>query len=476
MPRHWIAALALTLFAAPVIAAGRPPLNVLLIAVDDLRPDLGTYGAPGARTPNIDALARRGATFTRAYVQQAVCNPSRVNLLTGRRPDTTRVVDLETHFRSTMPDVVTLPQYFRQRGYFTQAFGKVYHGRLDDEPSWSAPRVLPTKPKYGRDTQAALAKVQRQRPGAFGPSWEAVAAADDSLPDGEIAQQAIRVLREVRDRPFFLAIGFYKPHLPFVAPNKYFDLHPPGDILLPKNSSGPRGTDPIALHDSGELRDYSDIAKSGPIPELQAHELIRAYRAATSYADAMVGQVLAELDRLGLRERTIVVLWGDHGYHLGDHGIWAKHTNFEVATRNPLIISAPGFPQAVRIGGFVETVDIYPTLTDLAGLKVPPGLEGVSLTPMLQKPGRALKTAAFSQFPRGEVMGYSMRTDRYRYTEWLRPRSDGGREAIAIELYDHRADPLETVNRADDAKYAGVRKEHAARLRAGWQGALQPAS
>lgn len=476
MPRRWIAALALALCAAPVLAAGGPPLNVLFIAVDDLRPELGVYGAAGARTPNIDTLARGGATFTHAYVQQALCNPSRVNLWTGRRPDTARVVDLDTHFRATMPDVVTLPQYFKQHGYFTQAFGKVYHGRLDDALSWSAPRVVPTRPKYGSETQAALQKAQQQKPGAFGPSWESVAAADDALPDGEIAAQAIRVLRAVKDRPFFLAVGFYKPHLPFVAPKKYFDLHPLAGIRLPANRSGPRGTDPIALHNSGELRDYSDIPKAGPIPEQQARELIRAYRAATSYMDAMVGQVLAELDRLGLRERTIVVLWGDHGYHLGDHGIWTKHTNFEVATRIPLVISAPGFPRDVRIGGLAETVDLYPTLGDLAGLKIPPGFEGLSLRPMLADPGRVLKTAAFSQFPRGEMMGYSIRTGRYRYTEWLRTRSDGRRETIATELYDHQTDPLENINRAEDPAYANARREHAARLRTGWQGAPRPAT
>ncbi len=476
------------------------PLNVLFIAVDDWRPEGGPFGPSPVRTPHIDTLAQRGVTFTRAYAQQAVCSPSRTSLLTGRRPDSTRIYDLQTHFRATIPDVVTLPEHFKRHGYDTRGFGKVYHGGLDDPQSWSVPHWMPTvewNEAYGKPE--TLADVRRQReqllaagkslgpvaverdprtgaalklsiggPFVRGPSWEDPDVADEILPDGELATAAIAAMREVRDRPFFLALGFAKPHLPFVAPKKYYDLYPLDAIQLARNPLPPRDVPPPALHNSGELRQYPDIPAKGPIPDAKARELRRGYFASVSYVDAQIGRVLTELDRLGLRERTIVVLWGDHGWHLGEHGLWNKHTNFEVATRSPLIISVPRPQNAgARTSALAELVDVYPTLCRLAGLPAPEGLEGSDLTPLLGDPARKLKDAAFSQYPRPKVMGYTMRTARHRYTEWRTPAGD----VAGVELYDHETDPQEDVNLAGRPESRPLMAGLSARLKAGWRGA-----
>ena len=480
-----------SLVAAPATKPTKR-MNVLFIAVDDLRPQLGCYGQTQMKTPNIDALAERGLLFNRAYVQQAVCSPSRTSLLTGRRPDTTKVYDLETHFRTTIPDVVTLPQYFKQQGYHTQGFGKIYHGGLDDAASWSVPHTHPGGPAYGsREINERIAerrKQQQQQPRQGrqggnrerpekGPPWEVADVDDDALPDGKTAIGAIKALNEIKDKPFFLAVGFIKPHLPFVAPKKYFDLYPPEQIELPKNDQRPQGIPKYAVTNFGELRGYEGMPKDPePITADQARDLIRAYYAAVSYTDAQVGRVVAELDRLGLRENTIIVLWGDHGWHLGEQGQWCKHTNFENATRVPLIVSVPsGHPKpAVKTDALVETVDLYPTLCELAALGRPDGLEGTSFAPLFADPSRAWKRAAFSQYPREgrKVMGYSIRTDRYRYTEW---QDSATRKSLAAELYDHETDPAETVNVADKADQVDTVKKLSAQLNAGWKAALPPA-
>ena len=478
----------------------RPRPNVLFIAVDDLRPEGGAFGPSPVRTPHLDDLARRGVTFTRAYVQQALCSPSRTSLLTGRRPDTTRIYDLQTHFRSTIPHVVTLPEHFRRHGYHTQSFGKIYHDGLDDPQSWSVPHWMPAvawNEAYGKPE--TLADVRRRReqllaggkplgpqvlerdprtgaalklgpggPGVRGPSWEDPAVADEGLPDGELASAAIAAMREVRDRPFFLALGFFKPHLPFVAPKRYYDLYPIETIQLASNPFPPRDAPPLALHNSGELRQYPDIPAKGPIPDGKARELRRGYFASVSYVDAQIGRVFAELDRLGLRDRTIVVLWGDHGWHLGEHGLWNKHTNFEVATRSPLIISAPGRRnRGARTSALAELVDVYPTLCRLAGLPMPEGLEGADLGPVLDDPSRTVKHAAFSQYPRQKGMGYTMRTARHRYTEWRITAGD----VVGVELYDHRTDSQENVNLAERLESRTLVAELSARLKAGWRAA-----
>jgi iduronate 2-sulfatase len=475
-------------------------LNVLMIAVDDLRPEAGCYGVPLIRTPNIDALARRGTVFTQAYCQQAVCSPSRTSLLTGRRPDTTKIYELQTHFRATIPDVVTLPEHFKNHGYHAQGFSKIYHGGLDDPASWSVPHWTPKQPRYGKPE--TLADLQRRREQARaegrlpaqaaaerdpktgavlmiprpnnpvrGPSWEDPVVADSALPDGETADKAIETLRAVKDKPFFLAVGFLNPHLPFVAPKKYFDYYPLDRMPLAPNSFPPKDAPPLALTNSGELRNYLDIPKEGQIPDAKARELLRGYYAATSYTDAQIGRILDELDRLGLRENTIVVLWGDHGWQLGEHGLWNKHTNFEVATRSLLVVSAPGQKKVnAKTDGLTEFVDIYPSLCELAGLPLPSGLEGASFVRLLDDPKQSFKQAAFSQYPRPgqQAMGYTMRTPRYRYTEWLRE----GRLVIARELYDHLSDPRENVNISDRPEHKELVAKLSAQLQGGWRAAL----
>ena len=461
-------------------------MNVLFIAVDDLRPQLACYGQSQMKTPNIDALAKRGLLFNRAYVQQAVCSPSRTVLMTGRRPDTTKIYDLETHFRTTIPDVVTLPQHFKNAGYHSQGFGKIYHGGLDDKSSWSVPHTSPAGPAYAsseinrrvaeRRKQQRDAGTNRERP-EKGPPWEMADVNDDeALPDGKTARAAIKALNEIKDKPFFLAVGFVKPHLPFVAPKKYFDLYPTAQIELPKNDQRPEGISKHAVTNFGELRGYEGMPKDpDPITADQARELIRGYYATVSYTDAQVGRVVAELDRLGLRDNTIIVLWGDHGWHLGEQGQWCKHTNFENATRNALIVSVPGADAkpGAKTDALVETVDLYPTLCELAGLPKPEGLEGTSFVPLLADPSRPWKPAAFSQYPRerGKVMGYSIRTDRYRYTEW---QDVATKKPLARELYEHETDAAETVNLAAKEDQAAVVKKLSEQLNAGWKQSLPP--
>ena len=458
-------------------------MNVLFIAVDDLRPQLGCYGDPIAKTPNLDKLAASGLLFNRAYCQQAVCSPSRSSLLTGRRPDTTKIYNLEDHFRDTIADVVTLPQHFKANGYHAQSFGKIYHGALDDPASWSVPHTPVQGAAYG---PKVMAEVQKRREAlkeqgvtgpalqqrSKGPAWQTAGVEDNQLNDGVTADGAIKALNEIQAKPFFLAVGFIKPHLPFVAPKKYFDLLPPADqIKLPENRTRPTDAPDLAFTDFRELRTYEGMPKKdAPVTDQQARELIRAYYAATSYMDAQVGRVLAELDRLGLRDNTIVILWGDHGWHLGEQGMWCKHTNFENATRAALMISVPGQEKrGTKTDALVEFVDIYPSLCELAGLELPQGLEGTSFVPLVKDPTRKWKAAAFSQYPRkgGEVMGYTMRTDRYRYTEW---QSKTG-ERLAAELYDHEKDPAETRNVADATDQASTVAELSAALKAGWRAA-----
>ncbi|MDM8007730.1 MAG: sulfatase [Phycisphaerae bacterium] len=471
--------------------------NVLFIAVDDLRPDLGCYGAKHIHSPSIDKLARAGTVFSRAYCQQAVCSPSRTSLLTGRRPDTTKVYDLQTHFRIHLPDVVTLPQYFKQQGYHTQSMGKIFHGGLDDPQSWSVPSWFPKGQGYHKpeslktieETQSRLKaegkpykeevvrrdektgtvlKIKRSGQRVRGPAWEDPDVADNDLADGMVAEKAVETLRQLKDKTFFLAVGFYKPHLPFIAPAKYFDLYPAAGVRLAANPFPPKDVPPVALHDFGELRAYSDMPKVGPVSDAKARELVRAYQAASSFTDAQIGRVLDELDRLGLRDKTIVVVWGDHGWHLGEHGIWCKHSNFEIATRVAMIISAPRQKNAGKTtAALSEFVDIYPTLCELAGLPLPQGLEGTSLVPVMNDPDRSWKKAAFSQYPRQKAMGYSIRTDRYRYTEWAEP----GQEPAGVELYDHQTDPAENVNIAGLAENKELVVKLSKMLKDGWNAA-----
>jgi arylsulfatase A-like enzyme len=462
--------------AAGITAAGaaeRRP-NVLFIAVDDLRPEALASGSDLVKTPNIDRIAARGTTFDRAYCQQAVCSPSRSSLLTGRRPDATRVWDLDTHFRTALPDAVTIGQYFKAHGYFVQGMGKIFHGGFDDPPTWSTPWQTPKAPPYATAEALALQsdpqnRDQKGRP--RGPAFEAADVPDDTYVDGKVARLAAATLAELkrRDEPFFLAVGMAKPHLPFVAPKRYWDLYDPADIYRPAFARLPDDAPPFAGHPSGELRSYAGVPKRGPIPDGLARRLRHGYYAATSYMDAQVGVILDALDREGLADDTVIVLWGDHGWQLGEHGLWHKHANFELAVRAPLLISAPGQRAAGRrSGSLAEFVDIYPTLAEVCGLPAPAGLDGVSLRPILDDPAATVRTVALSQYPRGpretggrSLMGYSIRDDRWRLTLW-RDRADG--TIVARELYDERDDPHETTNVAARSEHADVVRRLSAHL------------
>lgn len=463
-------------------------MNVLMIAVDDLRPELGCYGARHVHSPHIDALAQRGTIFTRAYCQQAVCSPSRTSLLTGLRPDTTQVYELQTHFRRNLPEATTLPEAFRKAGYQTTGFGKIFHNGLDDTRSWSIPHWMPEPGRAAWNTaearQHAAASTERLSQngwrlppsspvvGSRGPAWDAPDVPDEALPDGRTAQAVIASLSVLKDKPFFLAAGFAKPHLPFIAPKRYFDLYPLDKVEMPDYPERPAGAPDLAFHPNGELRSYGNIGKD-PITPDKARRLVQAYYAATSYTDALIGKVLAALDRLGLRDKTIVALWGDHGWHLNNHGLWQKHSNFEKATRSLLLVSDPRQKaRPARCERLVEFVDIFPTLTDCAGIPTPATLEGTSFRRLLDSPNLRWKTAAFSQYPRmqdkREVMGYTMRTERYRYTEW---RWKGTREVIAQELYDYEIDPQESVNHARNQENAELLARLASQLANGWAAA-----
>ena len=427
--------------------------NVLFIAIDDLRPLLGCYGHSEIHSPNIDRLAQRGTRFNRADCQFPVCNPSRVSVLTGLRPDTTSVQDNPTDFREVLPGVVTLPQHFKDHGYHTRSVGKIAHGDAawKDELSWSEP-IWREPWRYVNKTTS--------------PSWEALDVDDDEFEDVRIANAAVEVLTEIRDKQFFLAVGFNKPHLPFYAPSKYFDLYTTQDFKLPDNSNLPRNAPNIAANPKG-MKAYQDISDYPPFSDEKTLELIRAYAANVSYVDALVGRVLDSLEALNLTENTTIVFWGDHGFHLGEHGLWRKNTLFEDSVRSPLIVSVPGQTHTdVGTDALVELVDIYPTLCDVCQLPIPSELEGISMLPVIEQPTRSWKTAAFSQLRRGDIDGYTMRTKRYRYTEW------GNAGERGVELYDYDVDPDETINIAYASENAEIVAHLNERLHTGWQAAL----
>ena len=456
--------------AAEVSTATTKP-NVLFIAVDDLKPLLGCYGDKRIQSPNIDRLAKRSVLFESAYCNQAVCAPSRNALMTGVRPTTLGIYDLGTNFRAAAPDAITLPQYFMQHGYRTEALGKLFHvghGNHEDPASWSVPHfqaksiayLLPeNRAKEGLTREEALfANEKRAAKLPRGAPYESADVPDNAYPDGKIADEAIRRLQAAKQRigqPFFIAVGFLKPHLPFCAPKKYWDLYQRDSFELPALRTPPLGAPPYAPTTWGELRQYSDIPETGPLTDEKARALIHGYHAAVSYVDAQIGRVLDELDRLGLAANTIIVLWGDHGWHLGDHGMWCKHTNYEEAAHIPLLICAPGIGKSgARTRTLAETVDLYPTLCDLAGLPGPSNpqpLEGKSLVPVLRDPAHETKSAVFHVYPRtrrrdGAILGRAVRTQRYRLVEWKKPGAPP--ETADFELYDYQSDPAETKNLA----------------------------
>jgi iduronate 2-sulfatase len=462
--------LALPLLAAGALTAGAaepaPHLNLLVITADDLRPWLGSYGASWAHTPALDRLAAEGAVFERAFVPVAWCAPARTAVLTGLRPDTTRVYDIETHFRTTTPEAVTLPQYFRQHGYVTASLGKVFHESLDDPPSWSRPSWWPSFTTNSRAyaTAANLALAAQHwryaRPTEIGPDD------DDAYPDGQVARAATTFIAEHRDQPFFLNVGFYKPHLPFTAPARYWTLVDGAAPPPPPPDRPPEGAPPEAFLAWAEHHNYVGVPRKpapAPLPPELADELVRGYLACIAYVDAQVGRVLDALDEAGLRERTLIVFWGDHGWKLGDYGQWSKNTNYDVDTRVPLLMAGPGITRGRRTAALVEVMDLYPTLTELAGLPAPPGLDARSFAAVARGVADTYTDAAFSQLVRNDtrsyttyanatVMGQSIRTADHRLVRWLRRGRDP--QPFALELYDHRDDPGETINRAADPAQA----------------------
>jgi len=453
------------LLVLPAAAASTRP-NVLFIASDDLRTDLACYGNMQVKTPNLDALARRGRLFERAYVQLTVCNPSRASIMTGLRPDTIKVWDLQTHFRAARPDAVTLPQHFKNNGYTAIGIGKIFHnqgkkvpsqGPFPDPVSWSAPPVF-ANGAHWQDWVMPDGKSPPRKQEAM----QCLDVPDNAYFDGKIADAAVAKLAELKaaGQPFFLAVGFWKPHLPFNAPKKYWDLYDRAKIAPPDPGQMPAGAPAMAWHNSEELRSYGGIPREGPISPKLAAELRHGYYAGISFLDAQVGRVVAELDRLGLAENTVIVFWSDHGFQLGEHDMWGKSSNYELDARAPLIIAAPGLKQpGVAAPGLVEFIDIYPTVAGLCGLTPPAGLQGQSLLPLLRDPHGPGKPAVLTQHARPYFndefthMGYSLRTPQYRYVEW---REIASGAVVARELYDEQADPQETVNRAGEAAQAGL--------------------
>ncbi|WP_420400461.1 sulfatase [Flagellimonas sp.] len=514
--------------------------NILFIAIDDLRPELGAYGSEIAITPHMDALAADGLLFNNAYCQEAICSPSRASVMTGGRPETIKVIENFTYFRDVNPDIITLPQHLISKGYETTYTGKIFHpGYTDEEKSWSrkaysGPDVPPMPERvrgyvlpenqemFRKNREEVIAKygVNAPRNGlGKGPSYEFADAPDNTYEDGHNTDLAIATMKEMakNDKPFFLGLGYKKPHLEWIAPKKYWDLYEGKDITITPQTEGPKDGASMGLHASFELRARADIPNYGNIEVEQAKNLKRAYLATVSYVDAQIGKMLAALEKAGFKENTIVMLWSDHGWHLGDMGIWGKATNYEIATRVPLIVSTPNMPEAVRgtkTDALVELVDMYPTICDLAGVNIPEHVEGQSFKPLLTDPNRKWKDAVFMQFPspalrewaanplskgmretsfgrliedvenriknqqgdkwerdlfENRLMGYSMRTEDYRFTLW-KDYTDPKAEPIFFELYDHRKDPHETVN------IAGDNPEIVAKLLAqfnrGWKGNL----
>ena len=472
-------------------AAGASKPNVLFIAVDDLNNHLGCYGNAIVQSPNIDRLAKTGVRFDRAYTQFPLCSPSRVSMLTGLRPDTTRIYDLQKDFRkgTNIPHVVTMPQLLRSNGWFSARVGKMFHygvpGQigtpgLDDPLSWdlaiyprgrdkneedkvinlnrgqSNPEWTPRTRAARNRQQAGGAVTQTNRNQArqtnqlgAALAWHESDGTDEEFTDSLVADEAIRLLEKTKDRPFFLGVGFYRPHVPWIVPKKYFDLYPVEKISLPFNPPNDRDDiPPPALWVKRWNYGRTDEEVRGAI---------RAYYASITHMDAQVGRVLDALDRLGLRDNTLVILWGDHGWHLGEHGSWQKQSLFEESARVPLIVRAPDAKGNGRgCARIVESIDLYPTVAEFCGAKPPKNLPGESLMPLLKNPEKSWDRPAYTQTRRGNTneffMGYSVRTDRWRYTEW----DNGVRGA---ELYDHKNDPREFANLAADERYAGQVKE-----------------
>ncbi len=416
--------------------------NVLFIAVDDLRPELGCYGHPVVKSPHIDNLAASGAMFTRAYCNIPVCGASRASIMSGVRPGVKRFVGHDCYLDEHLPGTVSLPMHFRNNGYNTISLGKVFHHQKDSKGSWDINwRPQTDNGSSWRDyllpENLALEKSGMKR----GMPYEKADAPDEAYLDGKIAVKAIQELEKAAsgNKPFFLAVGFLKPHLPFNAPSKYWDLYSEEDIVLPANREKPIGAPDVSMHAFGELRSYEGIPAKGPVDDEMAAKLIHGYYACVSYTDAQIGRIMAALEKLGLAENTIVVLWGDHGFHLGERGLWCKHCNYEKVLRVPLIVKAPGHKKEVKREDLVELVDVFPTLCDLTGLLKPFQLQGNSLVPLLDGGNPPWKDAVFSRWVKGETII----TRDHTYTAWL---NDPDASPFARMMYNYETDPGETIN------------------------------
>ncbi|MFY7818953.1 MAG: sulfatase-like hydrolase/transferase [Akkermansiaceae bacterium] len=471
MKKPWKCMALALLSGASLFAAESTKPNVLLICVDDLKPAIGCYGDTFAKTPNIDALAKRSVVFERAYCNQAVCAPSRNALMTSLRPQTLGIYDLGTNFRKSRPEAVTVAQHFRASGYKAQSLGKIMHighGNGEDAASWDVPHFHAKTIQYSlKENQTPTregALFDNKRPDQLprGAATEMADVADDTYSDGQIAAEAIRRLQAAKSdkQPFFLAVGFLKPHLPFVAPKRYWDMHDAAKLPQPERLTPPDGAPSFAPQFGGELRNYADIPDgSKPLSAELTRHLIHGYYAATSYMDAQLGKVLDELKKLNLEKNTIVVLWGDHGWHLGDHGMWCKHTNYEQATRIPILVSAPG-AKAARSQALIETVDLYPTLAELAGLPARDGLDGRSFAGVIRESSVKHREFVTHVYPRQNMIGRAVRDERYRLVEWKKPGAES--TTAEYELYDYQTDPGETKNLA--ASQADVVKSLAVRI------------
>lgn len=451
--------------------------NVLLIMVDDLKPALGAYGDETAITPEMDKLANEGMRFDRAYSNQAVCAPSRYNLMLGSRSTSTGIYNFGRNPRDFYPDAITLPQYFKENGYHSESMGKVYHighNTYDDSASWSVDSYHDKVIEYNDPESTPEGDELTREEALFsnrswdfarslerGAAWESPDVVDTAYADGRVAQRAIDRLRELgsdSDQPFFLAVGFARPHLPFSAPQEYWDMYDPEELPMPQIEEMPEGAPEYAGKTGGEIAQYFPVPTNDeydgeePYSEELKRNLIHGYYASTTFADTQIGKVLNELEEQGLDDNTIVVLWGDHGFHLGELNIWTKHVNYEKATRIPLLIKAPGVTESgSSTEQPTETVDLYPTLVELAGLSTPDleqPFDGTSLVPVLEDPEARVRDYAYHAYPRGGKMGRAIRTERYRLVEWKNIGDDP--ETAEIELYDYSDGSVEEENIADE--------------------------
>lgn len=458
--------LLIVLFLAQSAVVGFAKPNVLFIAVDDLRPELACYGKAHIKSPNIDKLAETGFLFERAYCMVPTCGASRASLMTGIRPSRGRFVSYLASAQKETPGIMTLNTHFKNNGYHTVSNGKIFHHRDDNAKGWSEEVWRPTGNGIGyrleENQEIARERAKKKGKRGRGPPYESANAPDLDYPDGQIAAKAIEDLRRMKDKeePFFLAVGFLKPHLPFVAPKKYWDLYDHESIQLPPNYYPPKNAPKESVHTSGELRSYAGVPAKGPVSDEMARKMIHGYYACVSFTDAQVGKVLDELEKLGLAENTIVILWGDHGWNLAEHTMWCKHSCFETSMHAPLIVRAPGVTKGgQRTKALTEFVDIYPSLSELAGLPLPAHLQGKSFVPLLKNPDLPWKPAAIGRFSNGDTI----RTDQFRFSEY----SGKNGKFSSRMLYDHNKDPGENVNVSEQAEQAEVVKKLTADLHQG---------